>query len=94
MKAYNLGESKLSQKIGRRIMPKSVERLIEDWRQLDLPEQDLALQMLLDIVDQRRETAELDDETREAVLDGAAQADRGEFATEKEIETLFARYRK
>jgi predicted transcriptional regulator len=35
----------------------------------------------------------LDHETLVAVREGIAQAERGEFATEEEIEEIFGRYR-
>jgi len=36
---------------------------------------------------------QLDEETLAAIREGLAQAERGEFATEEEIEEVFGRYR-
>lgn len=35
----------------------------------------------------------LSDEDREAILEGLAQCERGEFASDEEVEALFGRYR-
>lgn len=37
---------------------------------------------------------ELDDETKAAVLQGVAEADRGEFATDEEVDEAFARFKR
>ena len=40
-----------------------------------------------------REHAPEDDATRAAIQEGSEQADRGEFATDAEVETAFERFR-
>lgn len=40
------------------------------------------------------EPNEMDDETRAAIAEGLAQADRGEFATDEEVKAAFASFRR
>ena len=45
--------------------------------------------MLLDLLDERDEPRELDEETIAAIRKGMAQAERGEFASDEEMEAFF-----
>jgi predicted transcriptional regulator len=47
----------------------------------------------MDVVDEI-DLDDEDDETRAAIAEGLAQIERGEFATEEEVEAAFARFRK
>jgi ABC-type nitrate/sulfonate/bicarbonate transport system substrate-binding protein len=56
-------------------------------------EQDEAAELLLNLVARRDGPVHLDDETRAAVREGLAQADRGEFASDEEMAKFFAQHR-
>jgi predicted transcriptional regulator len=53
------------------------------------------LELLAQVVaDWSRDVEDEDDVTRAAVAEGLAQAHRGDFASEEEVEAAFARFRK
>lgn len=63
---------------------------VRDWP----PEQkERAAEVLLIIEEQEQEEYELSDEERAEIEIGEAEAERGEFATDEEMKTLFDRYR-
>jgi hypothetical protein len=74
-------------------MTKLLEQAIEQIREMPEAEQNLAAEVLLNIVAKKREPVPLDDETRAAIRKGIEQADRGEFVSDEDIAAFFARHR-
>jgi hypothetical protein len=74
-------------------MTRLLEQALEELRKRPDVEQDEAAEFLLDLMAKRQEPVRLDAETRAAVLDGLAQARRGEFASDEEMAAFFARHR-
>ncbi len=75
-------------------MTKLLEEAIEKIRELPNADQDEAAELLLNLAARANGRIRLDDETRAAVREGRAQAQRGEFATEEEIAAVFNRARR
>jgi predicted transcriptional regulator len=74
-------------------MTKLLEMAVEAARQLSPDEQDELARTILEIVNGiEEEVYVLSDEERAAIEVGRAQAARGEFATEDEIEAIFKKY--
>ena len=65
-------------------------------RVLDWPaeRQKDAVRMLLEMEKQDPSAAELTEEERADLREALAEAERGEFATDEEVEAVFARYRR
>jgi len=65
-------------------------------RVLDWPaeRQKDAVRMLLEMEKQDPYAAELTEEERADLREALAEAERGEFATDEEVEAVFARYRR
>jgi len=61
------------------VMTKLLERAIERVRELPAQDQDALANALLSITGEETAVVHLDDETRTAVEEGLAQAERGEF---------------
>jgi predicted transcriptional regulator len=74
-------------------MTKLLEQAIEDLKKLPESDQDEAADFLFNLMRRREQPIVLDDETRAAVQEGLAQARRGEFASDEEMEAFFARHR-
>ena len=72
-------------------MTKLLEEAIEKIRELPNADQDEAAELLLNLAARANGRIRLNDETRAAVREGRAQAQRGEFATEEEIAEIFER---
>jgi predicted transcriptional regulator len=72
-------------------MTKLLEQAIAAVRQLPEAEQDAAAEFLFDFAAQRLPPEPLDPETRAAILEGLAQAKRGEFVSDEEMAAFFAR---
>ena len=72
-------------------MTELLEQAIAQIRQLSEAERDLAAELLMTFAAGRSTPEALDDETRAAILEGCAQADRGEFVSEEEMAAFFAR---
>jgi predicted transcriptional regulator len=72
-------------------MTKLLEEAIKRVRELPEADQDEAAEILLSIASKRAQAVRLDDETRTAVRDGKAQADRGEFISDEEMAAFFKR---
>jgi hypothetical protein len=70
-------------------MTKLLEQAIEKIREMPEAEQDLAAEVLLNIAAKKDEPEQLDPETRAAILEGLAQADRGEFVRDQEMAEFF-----
>lgn len=64
---------------------KAVSKLPED-------EQERIARLMLDLVEPSSETEPLDPSHRESVLRGLAQAQRGEFSSDAEVEQAFCRF--
>jgi predicted transcriptional regulator len=70
-------------------MTKLLEQAIAKVRQLSAEDQDAFAVALLSMAGEERPIMHLDEETRAAVRDGLAQAKRGEFLPEEEMEAFF-----
>jgi predicted transcriptional regulator len=74
-------------------MSKLLEQVIEILRERPEYEQEAAAKMLVDLLfGEEVKLEELDPETRAAVEQGLAQADRGEFVPEEEMKAFFAQF--
>ena len=71
-------------------MTKLLDKAIERVRKLPPDAQDELAIALFTMADDVPE--ELDDETRAAIRQGLAEAERGEFATPEEMEALWRRF--
>src|SRR3954464_314334 len=72
-----------------RPMTKLLEEVIEQIREMPEAEQDLAAQVLLNIVAKKWEPERLDPATRSAILEGLAQVERGELVSDEEMAEFF-----
>jgi predicted transcriptional regulator len=73
-------------------MTKLLEQAIEELRKLPDSRQDEVAQRLLGVLaESDEEPIELDEDTRAAVEEGLAQADRGEIISQEEMEVFFRR---
>lgn len=66
-------------------MTKMLERAIEKIRELPDEDQDALAKALLSITGEETAIVHLDDDTRAAVEEGLAQAERGEFAPDEVV---------
>jgi hypothetical protein len=73
-------------------MAKLLDEAIKKARELPEVDQDQATELLLALVAKRAKPVRLDDETREAVREGRAQARRGEFASGENMAAFFKRH--
>ena len=73
-------------------MTKLLDLAIEEVRKLPPADQDETAEMLLWSIEARAGSLKLDSETLAAIDEGLAQARRGEFASEGEIEALWKRH--
>ncbi len=73
-------------------MTKLLDQAIAKVRSLPEADQDEAAEVLLWTIETRNAPVLLDDDTRAAIDDGLAQAQRGEFATDAEIAALWKRH--
>lgn len=75
-------------------MTRLLELAIEEAKQLSPEEQDKLARTIMEIVHGGEEGVYVLSEEEEAAIEvGLAEADRGEFASEEEIEAIFAKYR-
>jgi hypothetical protein len=72
-------------------MTKLLDLAIAELRKLPPEDQDETAEMLLWSIETRAGPISLDSETIAAIQEGLAQARRGEFATDSEIEALWKR---
>ena len=70
-------------------MTKLLEQAIEKIREMPAADQDLAAGFLFALAEKRFEPEKLDSETRAAILEGVAQAERGEFVSDEEMAEFF-----
>ena len=73
-------------------MTKLLIEVLEELRKRPAEEQNEAAELLTTFLANRGEPEELDKETLAAIRKGAAQAGRGEFATDQEMDELFRRF--
>jgi len=73
-------------------MTKLFDEAIKRVRELPEAIQNEAVEILFAVASNRTEPVHLDDDTRKAVLEGEAQARRGEFASDAEIAAFFRRH--
>jgi predicted transcriptional regulator len=66
-------------------MTKLLERAIERMRELPAQDQDAIANALLSLAGEPTAVVSLDDDTRAAVAEGLAQAERGDFASDEEV---------
>jgi hypothetical protein len=74
-------------------MTELLEQAIASVRQLPDDVQNEAAELILMFVARHRPPEVLDEETRAAINEGIAQADRGEFVSDAEMAAFFARHR-
>jgi len=72
-------------------MTRLLEEAIKRVRELPEADQDEVAEILLSLASKRGQAVHLDDETRTAVREGKAQADRGEFMSDEEMAAFFKR---
>ena len=73
-------------------MTKLLDKALEAVRQLPADAQDEIAQTILQLVGAESEPEPIDPAHLPAVLEGLAQAKRGEFATDAEVEAAFRRF--
>ena len=71
-------------------MTKLLEKAIERVRELPAEDQDTVAIAVLSMAEEK--PLALDDDAREAIAEGLAQARRGKFVPESEIEALWRRH--
>jgi predicted transcriptional regulator len=74
------------------IMTKLLEQAIARVRELPEEEQDAIAVALFSMADADASSFPIDEEARAAILEGLAQAERGEFVPDEEIEALWKRH--
>jgi predicted transcriptional regulator len=74
------------------MMTRLLDLAIAERRKLPPADQDETAEMLLWSIETRAGQLELDSETLAAIDEGLAQARRGEFASDAEIEALWKRH--
>lgn len=72
-------------------MTKLLDEAIATIRALPDEEQDLAAEMLMIVAGRRDAPYQLDEDERKAVQQGLAEADRGEFASQTEVDAVLKR---
>ena len=75
-------------------MIKALEQAIEKVKKLPKERQEYAAEVLEQIAEAGDEIYALSDEERRLVRQGLAELDRGDFATDAEVEAAYARFRK
>lgn len=74
-------------------MTKLLEAAMEAASRLPDDQQDYVAQAVLGLLNLRSGPLPIHPDDLEAVLEGLAQAERGEFASDEEVEAIFARHR-
>jgi hypothetical protein len=75
------------------IMAKILDQAIAKARELPEQDQDALGAVILSLAEEWRSgDDDLDDETRAAIREGIAQAKRGEFVPDEDIQALWKRY--
>ncbi len=73
-------------------MTRMLDEAIKKVRELPDSVQDDAAEMLFSVAAKQGEPVRLDEETRAAVREGRAQARRGEFVSEEDMQAFFERH--
>jgi|GraSoi_2013_40cm_1033754.scaffolds.fasta_scaffold191218_1 predicted transcriptional regulator len=73
-------------------MTRMLDEAIKKVRELPDSVQDDAAEMLFSVAAKQGEPVRLDEETRAAVREGRAQARRGEFASDEDMQAFFERH--
>jgi predicted transcriptional regulator len=73
-------------------MTKLLDQAISKVRELPSDQQDVLAAIILSVAEGDAVIPEMDEETRAAIREGLAQARRGEFVSDEEIEALWKRY--
>jgi hypothetical protein len=73
-------------------MTKLLEQAIEEVRKLPESEQDEAAELLFALAEKAKGPYQLSEEELAAVEKGLAAAERGEFATDEEMDEFFRRH--
>jgi hypothetical protein len=73
-------------------MNKLLEQAIAKVRELPEADQAEAAEMLLSVASKRAKPVKLDEDTRNAVLEGRAQARRGEFVSDQDMAAFYKRH--
>jgi predicted transcriptional regulator len=73
-------------------MTRMLDEAIKKVRELPDSVQDDAAEMLFSIAAKQGEPVKLDDETRAAIGEGRAQARRGEFVSQEDMQAFFERH--
>jgi hypothetical protein len=70
-------------------MTKILEQAIAKIREMPEADQELAADFLFALAEKHSEPEKLDADTRAAILEGLAQAERGEFVSDEEMAEFF-----
>ena len=73
-------------------MTKLLEQALEAVRRMPPDAQDAIAKLLLDIADDEGEPEDIPPEHLPAVLEGLAEADRGEFLTDDQVLAIWAKH--
>ena len=73
-------------------MTRMLDEAIKKVRELPDSVQDDAAEMLFSVAAKQGEPVRLDEETRAAIREGRAQARRGEFASDEDMQAFFERH--
>jgi hypothetical protein len=73
-------------------MTKMLDEAIKKVRELPDSVQDDAAEMLFSVAAKQGAPIRLDEETRAAVREGRAQAQRGEFVSDEDLQAFFERH--
>jgi predicted transcriptional regulator len=80
--------------MGNLVSPKEMDEILERVRTWSAEEQEEAAFLLLALEERRGGPYELDADELAAIEEAEAQAERGDFATDEEMNALFDRYRR
>ena len=75
------------------MMTELLEKAVEAVRRLAPEAQDDIARVMLSLAGQEEEPEPIDHNDLSAILEGLAQAERGEFASDTEVEAAFRRFR-
>jgi predicted transcriptional regulator len=82
----------IAKSTGLKTMTRMLDEAIKKVRELPDSVQDDAAEMLFSVAAKQGGPAKLDEETRAAVREGRAQARRGEFVSDEDMQAFFERH--
>jgi predicted transcriptional regulator len=82
----------IAKSTGLKTMTRMLDEAIKKVRELPDSVQDDAAEMLFSVAAKQGEPVRLDEETRAAIREGRAQARRGEFVSEEDMQAFFERH--